>query len=424
MLAHHRRTQRIEHQTKSGVARSFTYLQQTPLRVNDPSLHPWNARPAAIPLAFIGFTFIVGSFVFVILNGLAGGGSGGLAVGTLWVYLVISWLWVPTFTRGELKSTIRHANRQDVVWSKITHQLPIPPTAGAYPHSATVTRRSLSDLLNRDGLRLRDAPVFNYSRFMLYPNRMTLGRDIYSSAGTRGFLISEDDSGLLNRDELQLRGAPAFNHSRSMLYRDRMLNRDISGVTVEPAGGVVFQQRAFVSVFNASTFAVVLQLGTIAVAVIPKVGLGHRSLVFIIYGGTASLTFLLLVLISTIFHNSESRAGPSTTAKGFTASISIALRRLSPLLAFINTAGLIVMTGFQLTKFLVSHYYNAGVIGRRTSSYIIITFGRWISAIRTTRIAAPGFTAASMTIFTISLWLHVLCRVFFIFVLLVSILFR
>ena len=164
--------------------------------------------------------------------------------------------------------------------------------------------------------------------------------------------------------------------------------------------------------FNASIFALVLQCGTTAAAAIiivftPTVGLGCRSLGYITYGGTA-LLILFLTIISTLFARiSETRVGRPTvfSIKGFTAFIAIALRRIALLLAFINATGLIVLSCFQFSNFLDNCYCNASVIGRGTSSYVIISYAGWISTMRTARIAATALAAGSMAIFMIFLWL-------------------
>ena len=52
---------------------------------------------------------------FVSLETTPDGGSEDHAAGTIWLwllFLVICWLWVQTFTRAELKSAIRYANRK------------------------------------------------------------------------------------------------------------------------------------------------------------------------------------------------------------------------------------------------------------------------------------------------------------------------
>ena len=164
--------------------------------------------------------------------------------------------------------------------------------------------------------------------------------------------------------------------------------------------------------FNASIFALVIQCGTTAAAAIiivftPTVGLGCRSTGYVIYGGL-SIVILFLTIVSTIFARlSETRLGKTTvfSIKGLTAFIAITLRRISLLLAFINSTGLIVLSCFQFSHFLDNCYCNASVLGRGTDSYIIISYVGWISTMRTARIAATALAGGSMAIFMIFLWL-------------------
>ena len=154
--------------------------------------------------------------------------------------------------------------------------------------------------------------------------------------------------------------------------------------------------------------ALILQCGTTAAAAIiivftPTVGLGCRSLGYIIYGGTAVL-IMFLAIISTIFARiSETRVGPSTIVKGFTAFIAITLRRVYFLLALLNSTGLIVLSCFQFSHFLDNCYCNASVIGRGQGSYVIIILGGWVSTMRTARIAGTALSAASMAVYMIFL---------------------
>ena len=51
---------------------------------------------------------------FASSDGFSAGGSKGLSLDTLWLWLpclVVGWLWVPTFTGGELRSAIYHGNQ-------------------------------------------------------------------------------------------------------------------------------------------------------------------------------------------------------------------------------------------------------------------------------------------------------------------------
>lgn len=172
----------------------------------------------------------------------------------------------------------------------------------------------------------------------------------------------------------------------------------------------MFPPGALTSMFNASISALILQCGTTAAAVIivvftPTVGLGCRSLGYLIYGGTAIL-ILILTIISTIFARiSETRVGKSTTfsVKGLTAFTAIALRRITLFLAFANAAGLIVLSSFQFSHFLDNCYCNASVTGRGVDSYIIISFEGWVSTMRAARISATVISAASVASYMVFL---------------------
>ena len=133
----YRRAQRIKHESRNYVARALISLQQIPLELTQderllsfiPTNGQWNeeiidrlnrryawsiatgSSVAWVVLAF-GFTLIDS---FVSLDSTTDGGSEGHAIGTLWLWLlclVIGWLWVPTFTCGELKSAINRANKK------------------------------------------------------------------------------------------------------------------------------------------------------------------------------------------------------------------------------------------------------------------------------------------------------------------------
>ena len=132
----YRRVKRVDHgRNRNALARALISLQQTPLELTkNPKLlkfipindhwsqeihdrlnrrNAWSvATASSVAWVVIAFLFtLVDSFVS--LNDTTDAPSEGQAVGTLWLWLlclVIGWLWVPTFTRGELKSAIGHAN--------------------------------------------------------------------------------------------------------------------------------------------------------------------------------------------------------------------------------------------------------------------------------------------------------------------------
>ena len=180
----------------------------------------------------------------------------------------------------------------------------------------------------------------------------------------------------------------------------------------------MFPPGALISMFNASIFALVLQCGTtVAAAIIivftPRIGLGCRSLGYIIYGGT-SILILFLTITSTLFARiSETRFGPPTTfsIKGFTAFIAITLRRISLVLAFLNATGLIILSCSQVSGILENCYCNASVLGHGVDSYFIISYEGWdstskrASTMRTARVVATVLAGATMAIYMFFLWL-------------------
>jgi len=161
---------------------------------------------------------------------------------------------------------------------------------------------------------------------------------------------------------------------------------------------------------NAAIFALVLQCGLTAAATViviftPTIGVGCRSLGYIIYGGIAILILFLTIISTILVRISETRVGPSTTSsiKGFTALIAITFRRLCLFLAFANAMGMIVLSCLQFSRTLDTCYCNSSAIGNGINSYVIIVFnGR---ALRTYRIWATVLAVACIGIYVAFLWL-------------------
>ncbi|KAF9783713.1 hypothetical protein BJ322DRAFT_875128 [Thelephora terrestris] len=103
-----------------------------------------------------------------------------------------------------------------------------------------------------------------------------------------------------------------------------------------------FPPGALSSMFNASIVSLVLQSGITATATgivifTPTIGLGCRSLGYLLYGAL-SIIIMVLTIISTIFARiAETRGARSSIVRFFTAFIAIALRRICLLLALVNT---------------------------------------------------------------------------------------
>ena len=129
----------IDHKDKADLAKALVAIQQAPVQVTTEAclleslcidnqwrkeilerLNKKNAwslvtgfSVAWVVIAF-GFTLVDS---FVALDDPSSGGSDGLAVGTLWLWLlclVIGWLWVPIFPSSEVYAALRHANHETV----------------------------------------------------------------------------------------------------------------------------------------------------------------------------------------------------------------------------------------------------------------------------------------------------------------------
>ena len=162
--------------------------------------------------------------------------------------------------------------------------------------------------------------------------------------------------------------------------------------------------------FKAFIFALILQFGigttaTIIVIFTPTIGLGCRSLGYVIYG-TLSVIILVLTVASTISARiSETREGRSPLVKSATASVAIALRRISLLLATVNMTGLILLSCLQLSSALDNCYCNSSVVGRGKGSYIVISYDGWVSMVRTVRAIAIAVAGVSTLIYMGFLWI-------------------
>ena len=135
----YKRVNSITHEDKVDVAKALVAIQQTALRVTTdqrllesiPADNRWRHEilerldernawslttgfsVAWVVIAF-GFTLVDS---FIALGDPSSGGSDGLAVGILWLWLlclVIGWLWVPVFPYNHVNAALRHANIETV----------------------------------------------------------------------------------------------------------------------------------------------------------------------------------------------------------------------------------------------------------------------------------------------------------------------
>ena len=241
----HRRAQRIRHESKNTVGRALIALQQVPLELTRDErllaftlvggqwgqeitdrLNQKKARSVAtVAWIVIAFAFTL-TTSFISLDNLGDGVAEGHAVGTLWLWLlclVVGWLWVPTFTSGQLRSVIGHANRKaakkaaktirqnaNAAYSsaknKIANRLPkrLPTLLG--PRRPIVNPVPEADDSSESDSSIsvpRSSAPPSIAQRSIHPEEDRL-------------FIYKNDPGSLNRDELRL--AATFNYSRIMRY--------------------------------------------------------------------------------------------------------------------------------------------------------------------------------------------------------------
>jgi len=316
--------------------------------------------------------------------------------------------------------------------------------SAAYSYSTNVHTETLVEETGRElGHPLspsHDRPATNIAGSTQPP--IIPGRDV---------LLTKQEITPLNRDEHRF--AATFNYSRIMRYLAlvdqvfEVLQKFAQGhnevglsrkrlrhCLIDPQQGgkptsSIFPRGALTSMFHASIFGLVLQCGTTTAATIiitftPTVGLGCRSMGYIIYGVTA-IVIMFLAIASTIFawvadarekYNAEKlknaenltnaekptdTEGP-TNAKDSTASIAIALRRISFLLALTNGSGMILLSCLQFTNLLDNCYCNASVIGRGTDSYVTIVYNPSVTT--SPRVLGIILSGAAMITYMMFLW--------------------
>ena len=177
-----------------------------------------------------------------------------------------------------------------------------------------------------------------------------------------------------------------------------------------PPEYTVFPPGVFTTMFNAAFFALILQCGVTGAAVViiifvPTVGLGCRSLGYIIYGGLAIVIMFLAMLSTILARISETRGDKSPFVKSAAAFFAISIRRICYLLAFFNSVGLVALSCFQFSNLLANCYCNSSVLGRGTNTYIVIFLKDWVSTMRRARLIGIATAAGSMSVFMVPLWL-------------------
>ncbi|KAG2151908.1 hypothetical protein BD769DRAFT_10395 [Suillus cothurnatus] len=167
----------------------------------------------------------------------------------------------------------------------------------------------------------------------------------------------------------------------------------------------------FSRMFVASLLPLALQWATTGAAVLvvyftPTVGLGCRSLGYLIYGAFATLIWVMLVVSSILSHYASSYSDrPRSPFSSITIRLvkvaSNLLRRGGKFVAIVNALGIIAAGMLQFTNVYDNCYCNSSVLGRGAqNAYSIVVFddsdfgqtkGAWFGGLALAGSACLGF---------------------------------
>jgi len=167
----------------------------------------------------------------------------------------------------------------------------------------------------------------------------------------------------------------------------------------------------FSRMFVASLLPLALQWATTGAAVLvvyftPTVGLGCRSLGYLIYGAFATLIWVMLVVSSILSHYASSYSDrPRSPFSSITICLvkvaSNLLRRGGKFVAIVNALGIIAAGMLQFTNVYDNCYCNSSVLGRGAqNAYSIVVFddsdfgqtkGAWFGGLALAGSACLGF---------------------------------
>ncbi|KDR77695.1 hypothetical protein GALMADRAFT_65963, partial [Galerina marginata CBS 339.88] len=302
--------------------------------------------------------------------------TNGGSVGTLWLWLlpiVIGWLYLsPKCDSKRLREAVERVNSSVHVANTSTG----PPII-----NATQMHAISLDFSTADTARLHEsitAPIFNYARFLPWVYAVTLVADKFDSVCDRN----------LHNDEI----APGITWSKRKTggwdqltdWQVKKYCRWVPVVGREPPKSRVGSS-AFLRMFIASFLALMLQWGTTGAAIVvvwftPTIGLGCRSLSYIIYGGVSTLVWMMLLTSSVItFYTTDEPAEPYPGVlvvlpfRQVARHIAVGLREGGKVLAGINALLIVLASAAQFAGLFDRCDCNSSVIGLGKGAYNVIS---------------------------------------------------
>ncbi|KAJ7459931.1 hypothetical protein FB451DRAFT_1272047 [Mycena latifolia] len=361
-------------------------LQQIPLRVtkedgllaslvvlpeNDPwwkelmdqldyaDIHTWTiAGVTSIAWVVIAYALTIVDAFSTISTDPNSNGQGLSGVGSLW-------LWMLPVTIGYLQLSPRcDAERVAKALKRANDHSYVVGPNGAVNADMVSDMRALSSHPYRESHH-RDqeatAPIYNYARFLPFIQ-----------------VVEEFASAFRYANENARKRVPVNSDApweRGDSKKIHPANRRGSAAQVEAycsASHPVRRSHWGPDVFSrfaiASFAALALQWSTTGASVLivyftPTVGLGCRSVAYLLYGAVATVIWALLVASSILAHYAAAHPGFPDRSQRAAAQGAVLLRRLAKLLATCNAAGIIAAFLLQFGNFFDRCYCNSDVLG-------------------------------------------------------------
>jgi len=366
-------------------------LQQSPLRIVDierlvdlfENSHWWSQLADELNYtqtwsvsAVTNMAWVAIAYVFTVINSFTAdpyqtAGSSGQGIGSLWLWLlpiVLSWLQIsPKCDSKRLRKAVERANEIAYTEKQPPDHAPPYPLGNSVPQQYAIVLSSESP--TGDPLRCdehRTAPIYNYARFLPWSQAVETVFTAFCWVSTR-------------------------------------VDPPIAGQ--EPPRQGRWSRNVLSRFLVASALALFLQWGTTGAAIVivwftPTRGLGCRSGAFLIYGGVATLIWVMLVLSSFLSHYSTTTR--RNTLARVTRQLSIILRRLGKILALINAIWIVVLCLFQFGKFFERCWCDSCVLGLGTKAFNEINFvGDDIGRMKRGWIGGVVLAACSATVYAI-----------------------
>ncbi|TFK72343.1 hypothetical protein BDN72DRAFT_334336 [Pluteus cervinus] len=374
------RFQPIRSPTARTVVRVLSRLQQSPVEVTsgraltslvklehnhawwDGMLRDLSYTHTWSIAAGTSIAWVVIAYVFTVADSFSGDMAGqvhanGQSIGSQWLFLlalVLGWLQIsPKCDSPRVDHAFDEARSRVYVERPLGGGLPDKLDGQSPDHPIELGR----DILWESSLRrdeFRHPPVYNYSRVIAW-----------------------------TADVLKI--AQAFE----VVQAQQSVSPPLAGYTApidRPTVGL-WDSGILWRMALASLFALFLQWGTTGAALIvtimtPTIGLGCRSLSFIIFGSISTAIWFFMLISALLTHaatgmykRDHQLSNAQRSYRSIIKWIAILLRRTCKLAAIINAIGVVVACFFQFTNVFDNCWCNSSVLGLGVqNAYNVISF--------------------------------------------------